>query len=529
MKTFPALPSRSFRVINAVLASLAVAGPALAEVKTPAIFGSNMVLQRDHANPVWGWADKGEKVTVSIAGQAHKTQAGKDGAWRVTLQPLKATAKPLTLTIKGKNELKYDNVLVGEVWLCSGQSNMGMNLAGADDSDLEIMSAKHPNLRIISVPQVGTQEPQKNFDGQWEGITPDNAGNFSAVGYLFGRQIHQVLDVPVGLIDNAWGGSACEAWIRRDLLEKTAVAKPYVEQWKKTEAEYDPTKAMAEYEVRMAKWKEKAKKLRAEKKGIPRPPRKPRNPLTGQHRPANLYNGVLKPIIGYGIKGAIWYQGESNSARAKAYRTVFPLMIQNWRDEWKQGDFSFYWVQLADFRAENPEPEDDSWPELREAQTLTLDKLPNTGEAVIIDVGEGRDIHPRNKQIVARRLARLALAKDYGLKIPHASPRFKSLEIQDGKAIVSFDKTSGGLYSFDANEPKGFAICGEDKKFVWAEARIKGKSQVEVWAEGVKKPIAVRYAWANNPICTLYGRDGAVTLPVTPFRTDDFPMVTEGK
>ena len=507
----------------------ALASVAVGDVKTPAIFGSNMVLQRDHANPVWGWADMGEKVSVRIAGQTHDTQTDKDGNWRVTLKPLKATGKALTLAIKGKNELKYENVLVGEVWVCSGQSNMGMNVNRADDADLEMMSAKHPNLRIISVPQVGTQEPQKDFNGQWEAVTPDNAGDFSAVGYFFGRQVHQVLDIPVGLIDNAWGGSACEAWIRRDLLEKTAVAKPYVDQWKKTEAEFDPTQAMAEYEARMVKWKEKAKKLRAEKKGVPKQPRKPRNPLTGQHRPANLYNGVLKPIIGFGIKGAIWYQGESNSARAKAYRTVFPLMIQNWRDEWKQGDFSFYWVQLADFRAENPEPEDDSWPELREAQTLTLDKLPNTGEAVIIDVGEGRDIHPRNKQIVARRLARLALAKDYGLKIPHESPRFKSLEIQDGKAIVSFDKISGGLYSFDANAPKGFSICGEDKQFVWAEARIKGKSQVEVWAENVKKPIAVRYAWANNPVCTLYGRDGAVTLPVTPFRTDDFPMVTEGK
>ena len=204
-------------------------------------------------------------------------------------------------------------------------------------------------------------------------------------------------------------------------------------------------------------------------------------------------------------------------------------MIQNWRDEWQQGDFSFYWVQLADFRDETPQPQDDSWPELREAQTFTLDKLSKTGEAVIIDVGEGRDIHPRNKQIVARRLARLALAKDYGMKIPHESPRYKSLEIQDGKAIISFDKISGGLYSFDVGNPKGFAICGEDKQFVWAEARIKGKSQVEVWAESVKKPIAVRYAWANNPVCTLYGRDGAVTLPVTPFRTDDFPMVTAGK
>ena len=529
MKSFHALPSQSVRSIKVVLSALLAAVSASGEVKTPAIFGSNMVLQRDHANPVWGWADKGEKVTVSIAGQSHKAQADKDGNWRVSLKPMKATAEPLTLTIKGKNELKYENVLVGEVWVCSGQSNMGWALNNTDDSDLEVMTAKHPNLRLISVPQVGTQEPQSDFNGQWEVTTPEVAQNFSAVGYLFGRRLHQALDVPVGLIDNAWGGSACEAWIPRDLLEKTAVAKPYVEQWKKTESEYDGAKAMQEYESRMAKWKEKAKKLKAEKKGVPRAPRKPRNPLTGQHRPANLYNGVLKPIIGYGIKGAIWYQGESNSARGHAYREVFPLMIETWRRDWKQGDFSFYWVQLADFMGEDEEPKDDNWPELREAQTMTLDKLPNVGQAVIIDVGEGRDIHPRNKQVVANRLARLALAKDYGMKLQAESPRFKSMETKGHEVVITFDHVGTGLYTFDVREPAGFAICGKDKKFVWAKAKLWGKDKVVVSAEGIKEPIAVRYAWSNNPVCNLYGKAGSVTLPATPFRTDDFPMVTKGK
>ena len=254
-------------------------------------------------------------------------------------------------------------------------------------------------------------------------------------------------------------------------------------------------------------------------------PRNPRNPLTGQHRPANLYNGVLKPFIGYGIKGAIWYQGESNSGRAKAYRDVFPLMIQNWRDEWGQGDFPCYWVQLADFRDEQPEPMDDNWAELREAQTMTMDRLKNTGEAVIIDVGEGRDIHPRDKQTVAKRLARWALAKDYGVDIIHQSPRYMSMEIKGDKAVITFDLVGAGLSSFDVRDPKGFAICGQDKKFVWANARIVGKDKVEVWAEGVT-PEQVRYAWAVNPVCTLMSREG---LPATPFRTDDFKMVTEGQ
>ena len=496
-----------------------------AEVKLPSIFGHHMVLQRDHANPVWGWAALGEKITVSIAGQSHSATADKDGAWHVKLQPLKVNAKGQTLTIKGSNTIALTDVLVGEVWVCSGQSNMAMSVDRAYDSDLEILTAKYPHIRLISVPQVGTQEPQNDFKGEWAVVTPNTVGSFSAVGFFFGRTLNQTLDVPIGLIDNAWGGSSAEAWIRRDRLAKLPAAKPYMDQWKKTEVDYDHEKTIAAFNQRLEKWKAAATAARKAGKPMPRRPRNPRNQMTGQHRPGNLYNGVLKPTIGYGIRGAIWYQGESNSGRAKAYRDVFPLMIQNWRDEWGQGDFPFYWVQLADFRDEKPEPMDDNWAELREAQTMTMDRLKNTGEAVIIDIGEGRDIHPRDKQNVAKRLARWALAKDYGLKIPHQSPRFSSMEIKGNKAILTFDHVGIGLYSFDVANPKGFAVCGKDKKFVWASARIVGKNQVVVWAEGVT-PTQVRYAWAVNPVCTLMSREG---LPATPFRTDDFPMMTEGK
>jgi len=496
-----------------------------AEVKLPSIFGSHMVLQRDHANPVWGWAAGGEKVTVSIAGQSHVTTAGKDGAWRVKLQPLKVNATGQTLTIKGSNTIQFSDVLVGEVWICSGQSNMAWSVDRAYDPDLESLTAKFPNIRLISVPQVGTQEPQKDFEGEWMAATPDTVKSFSAVGYFFGRTLHQALGVPIGLIDNAWGGSAAEAWVRRDRLAKLPAAKPFMEQWEQTEATYDHDKVTTKFNAQLEKWKTAAEVARKAGKPMPRRPRNPRNPLTGQHRPGNLYNGVLKPTIGYGIRGAIWYQGESNSGRAKAYRDVFPLMIQNWRYEWGQGDFPFYWVQLADFRDEKTEPADDNWAELREAQTMTMDRLKNTGEAVIIDVGEGRDIHPRDKQTVAKRLARWALAKDYGVDIVHQSPRYRSMEIKGDKAVITFDHVGAGLYSFDVRDPKGFAVCGEDKKFVWANARIAGKNQVVVWAEGVT-PTQVRYAWAVNPVCTLMSREG---LPATPFRTDDFKMVTEGK
>ena len=302
-----------------------------------------------------------------------------------------------------------------------------------------------------------------------------------------------------------------------------------MDQWRKTEETFDFAKLQTQYEEKLKAWQEKA--VTARKAGKPAPggrPRAPRNQMTGQHRPANLYHGILNPIIGYGIKGVIWYQGESNANRAHAYREVFPLMIQSWRDAWKQGDFSFYWVQLADYQNEQDEPISENWPELREAQTLTLDTLNNVGEAVIIDVGEGRDIHPRNKQTVANRLLRNALAKDYGYDLPHQSPRYKSMEIKGNKVSITFDQVGAGLYCFDTREPVGFAICGEDQKFVWADAKLIGKDKVEVWSEQIKEPVAVRYAWMNNPVCNLFRKDGAVTLPVTPFRTDNFPMITKG-
>ena len=496
-----------------------------AEVRLPSIFGNHMVLQRDHANPVWGWAAPGEKVVVSIAGQSHTATTDKDGSWRVKLQPLKVDANGQTLSIKGSDEIALTDVLVGEVWVCSGQSNMAMSVDRAYDPDLEILTAKFPNIRLISVPQVGTQEPQNDFNGVWAAATPETVGSFSAVGFFFGRTLHQALNVPIGLIDNAWGGSAAEAWIRRDRLDKLPAAEPYMRQWKDTEVNYNHEKVLAAFNQRLEKWKAAVAVARKAGNSLPRRPRNPRNPMTGQHRPGNLYSGVLKPTIGYGICGVIWYQGENNSGRAKAYRDVFPLMIQNWRDEWGQGDFPFYWVQLADFRDEKGEPTNDNWAELREAQTMTMDRLKNTGEAVIIDIGEGRDIHPRDKQTVARRLARWALAKDYGFKIPHQSPRFKSMEIKGTKAILTFDHVGTGLYSFDVRQPKGFAVCGKGKEFVWANARISGKDKVEVWAEDVI-PTQVRYAWSANPVCTLMSREG---LPATPFRTDDFLMVTEGK
>ena len=516
--------ARLFLVSALVLVGGGSAVTALADVKLPAIFGSHMVLQQGQRVRVWGWAEPGEAVTVTIDKQSHSTQAAADGRFQVELDSL-PVGGPHTLTVKGKNSVTFDDVLVGEVWICSGQSNMQWDVSQSNDADLEIKTAKFPKIRLISVPQVGTQAPQNDFNGKWEVCSPETVGKFSAVGYFFGRQLHQTLDVPIGLIDDAWGGSACEAWIRRDTLAADQRYKPLLDMWDERERNFPQAKA--EYETKLAEWKVAAEKAKADGKQPPQPPQNPAGQMAGNHRPANIYNGVLKPTIGYGIRGAIWYQGESNAGRAYQYRDLFPLMIKSWRDEWAQGEFPFYWVQLADFLAEKPEPGDSAWAELREAQTMTMSKLPNTGEAVIIDIGEGRDIHPRNKQGVANRLARWALAKDYGVPIAHRSPQYKSMEQQGNKIVLTFDHAGGGLYSFDVHEPRGFAIAGADKKFVWAKAKLVGdsqiKTQVEVFSDAIADPAAVRYAWADNPVSNLYSKEG---LPVTPFRTDDWPGIT---
>ncbi len=484
-----------------------------ADVKVPAIFGPHMVLQRDQKDRVWGWAEPGEEVTVALEGQTKSTKAGADGSWQVVLDPMPAGG-PFTISIKGKNTITLEDVLVGEVWICSGQSNMQMSVGSSNDADLEIASAKYPRIRLISVPQVGTQEPQKDFRGQWRTCRPDTVGGFSAVGYFFGRELHQILEVPIGLINDSWGGSACEAWIRRDLLAADPKYAPLITRWEQTEKNFPTAKA---------EWDAAVKKARSEGKQPPPPWTDPKEQLRGNARPGNIYNGVLKPTIGYGIRGVIWYQGESNAGRAYQYRDLFPLMIKSWREEWGEGDFPFYWVQLADFLAEPSEPKESAWAELREAQTMTMSRLPNTGQAVIIDLGEGKDIHPKNKQGVAARLARWALARTYGKALACQSPTYKAMEKSGNKIILEFEYAGGGLRPFDVAEPRGFAIAGSDRKFVWAKARITPPGKIEVWSDQVSEPVAVRYAWADNPVCNVYSEVG---LPLTPFRTDDWPGVT---
>jgi sialate O-acetylesterase len=322
----------------------------------------------------------------------------------------------------------------------------------------------------------------------------------------------------VGLIDNSWGGSACEAWIERKLLSEDHRFRKMHQFWLQLEAAYDYDAKLAEYNEQLKTWK-------AGDKTTPRP-YTPENMLSSKNRPANLYNGMLCPLIGYGMRGVIWYQGETNAERAYQYRELFPLMVESWRKDWQIGDFPFYWVQLADFMEEASEPGKSNWAELREAQSLALDKLAHVGQAVTIDLGETGDIHPRNKRDVALRLARLALAQDYGIDVPHISPRYDSLTVADGKVHITFETgkhPAGKLKAYDTSELIGFTIAGEDRKFVPAAAKIIADNQVEVWSNSVPQPVAVRYAWANNPVCNLKNHAG---LPASPFRTDDWPGIT---
>lgn len=481
----------------------------MAEVRLPNVFSDHMVLQRNHENPVWGKADPGEKVTVEFAGQKKSAVANGRGDWRVLLAPLEASFEPGTMKIYSSGNLQTEigHILVGEVWMVSGQSNMAWVLHSSNHADLELASANYPNIRLFRIPMVGAAEKQFNVDAAWVPVAPDTVGGFSATAYLFGRRLYNTLQVPIGLINHSWGGSPIEAFIPRTALDEAGEYTEMLKKWDERYASYtDETlaKEIAEFEA----W---------EKAGRPAPKRwRPTDIRTGRHRPANIYNAMVHPVQGYGIKGTIWCQGESNLGNPYQYRSLFPLLINTWRELWDQGDFPFYWVQLADYSDEQLEPGKSNWAELREAQTMTL-SLPNTGEAVVIDTGEARDIHPRDKQTAANRLVRHALANDYGYKMPCKSPVFQSLDIEGNVATVTFDHVSSHLYAFDVPEVKGFALAGADGKFYWAEAKIVGKNKVEITSDNVDEPVAVRYGWANNPVVNLYDRIG---LPVTPFRTD---------
>ena len=528
------LVSRRFlAILTGVLATLA----AQAEVKLHALFSDHMVLQRDMAVPVWGWADDGEEVTVEFRGRRVSTKA-KGGTWMVKLGKQKAGG-PDELKVTGKNSITLQDVLVGEVWIASGQSNMEWPLRASFEAQADIFMAHNSNLRLFTVPKLKAGEPVKNIESAWRETSPSSASNFSAVAYYFGRKLQKDLGVPVGMIHTSWGGSPAEVWIREQVMAenpgfKRDILDAYPEEVKRVET------AIAQFEKEQAEAKSEGKPFTKRKPGL-------------GWKPSELYNGMIAPLIPYAIQGAIWYQGESNAGRAHQYRTLFPAMVSNWRKDWGQGDFTFLQVQLAPFMAIKEEPGDSTWAELREAQVHATKVLPKMGIAVITDYGDPKDIHPVWKRPVGERLEAAALGITYGRKLTYSGPQYRSMKVKGDKIVLSFDSVGEGLsgvalpgkppggvqqgsmtYSLKNNWLSsalvGFTIAGEDRKFVWAKAEIEG-DKVVVSSSQVTKPVAVRYGWADCPVVNLYCSPGFQKhlLPASPFRTDDWPMITAPK
>lgn len=467
-----------------------------AEVKPNHLFGDGMVLQQGVEVPVWGTAKDGEKVTVKFQGQT-RTATAKNGRWMLRLKPLK-TGGPFTMNIDGENSITFTNVLVGEVWLASGQSNMAFVLARASNAQEAAANAADSQLRFFEVPRDSSDEPRTDITGSWKESTPDTATNFSAVAYFFGRDLRKQLNVPVGLIESDVGGTPAEAWVSRETLEKDPELKKVLERYA------DSIKAFDAKAARGASGQTNARPKNAKSSKPTKPEVDPRR---AGKRPNGLYNAMIAPLQPYAIAGVIWYQGEANSGRAAEYQTLFPALIHNWRQVWGQGDFPFLFEQIAPFRSMTPE--------IREAQLISWQKVPHTAMTVITDYGNADDIHPKDKEPVGHRLSLAARAVAYGEKIEYSGPVYKSMKVDGDKAVLSFAHVDGGLVAH-GGDLKGFQIAGADGNFVDAAAKIE-KDKVVVSSASVTKPTAVRFGWANVPDVNLFNQEG---LPATPFRTD---------
>ncbi len=462
-----------FTWFASVLALLSI-NSAQAEIKPHALFSDNAVLQQGVKVPVWGTTDKPDAVKVSFAGQ-EVTATPANNQWRVDLAPLKAGGEPQSMMIsQGDAKLEIKNILIGEVWLCGGQSNMQWAVSQSVGAQEAIAGPPNDNIRLLTVRRRGNPTPEAaaQLEQNWIACTPQSLPGFTAVGYFFGREINKTQKVPVGLISSNVGGTTAERWMSKESIE----SNPDLKEMSKPQGASD------------------------------------------------LHNAMIAPLAPFAIRGAIWYQGESNADRAYQYRKLLPAMIKNWRDTFGQGEFPFLIVQLAPFMDITPEPTDSAWAELRDAQLYTAKTVPIAAQAVITDVGEEKDIHPPKKEPVGVRLALAARALSYGEKIEYSGPVFDKLIVSGDKAIVQFQHVGGGLVAKD-DDLKGFTIAGEDRKFYNANAKIEA-GVVVVSSDKVPKPIAVRYGWANYPVVNLWNKDG---LPATPFRTDDFPVTTQEK
>ena len=473
------------RFILFVLLALMFVTTVSAKVVLSPLFSNNMVLQQKDKVAIWGKSTANKSVIITTSWNRKKYNVVTDatGSFNVKVTTPKAGG-PYNITFSDGDITTLSDILIGEVWICSGQSNMEMGLEGfgkVKNYKEEVAAANYPNIRLLKVEKATSTQPltDAKFNEGWQVCSPETVRQFSAVAYFFARNFLQHHNVPIGLIQSAYSGTPAQSWVSGRAL-----------------------KAIPSYDTVV--------KVISRQAGSPK----------DSHIPSVLFNAMINPLIPYGIRGVIWYQGESNDKKAQQYKTLFPLLINDWRSRWKK-QFPFYYVQLANFTEVLDKPAESTWAELREAQFQTL-QVPKTGMAVAIDIGEAKDIHPKNKQDVGMRLALIARSKVYRENIAYYGPMYNGYKIQGDKIQVSFKHIERGLKA-KSDTLKGFAIAGDDKEFYWAHAKIEG-DKVLVWSDAVKMPVAVRYGWANNPVCNLYNKAG---LPASPFRTDTWKGITE--
>ncbi len=511
------------RQIFIIAAIIFAALTADAEVRLPDVLGDSMVLQQKRRIPIWGTADAGEAVTVAFGKQKKTAAADANGKWRVDLNPMNADFTPQILTIEGANKIELKNILVGEVWLVSGQSNMQWTLLQSNDGERETAAANHPNIRLFNASREVAFKKKQGKLGEWKICNPESVRDFSGAGYYFAVDLQKKLNVPIGIINSSYGGSQAEAWTPVEYLSANPDLKATVERMKIWEA--GRPKVKIEYDAAIVKWREDSEKQKASG-AKPSPSPGVPDALRDYRVASSIYDGMIAPLMPFAIRGAVWYQGESNEARAEQYNILLPVMIKAWRERWSAGDFPFGIIQLPNYRQIKLEPEDAPWSFIREAQRRTALNIINTGLIVTIDIGEAGDIHPKNKLDVGRRMAIWALKDVYGEKITDA-PKLKKAEIKAGKIILTFENVGTGLKIKDGEKLDEFAIAGADKKFVWATAKIVGKNQIEVFSPDVSKPLAARYAFNSNPTNPNLTNESG--LPAAPFRTDNWTDPTAGK
>lgn len=513
METIPLSTLAKLLSLASLLTALAL--PAAAQVVPSPLFTDHAVLQSGMSVPVWGTAAPGEKVTVTLLQQHCTATATPDGRWLCRLPKL-TPGGPYDMTIAASNTVQVHDILVGEVWVGSGQSNMvftvskkAASFAGMLDEDKVIAAANYPRIRMFTVKDAKSATPLATMSGEWLVASPETVGRFSAVGYLFARDLQAELKLPVGIVTVAYGASTAEAWLPRPAAEADPLLKPALDRFDTLHTFYSTHPGATTDQAPQGPQTLNAR---------PSKPGPLRDPVQDQHQPTVLFNAMLNPTLPYAMRGVLWYQGESivgGRAGVELYPHTMDTLIRQWRTLWGQGDFPFFAVQLAALgNASNN-------PSVREAQTKIL-SLPNTGLAITIDIGDPTNVHPKNKEPLGDRLARLALAKTYGRKIEYSGPQYESFKVEDNAIRLTFSHLSGGLTAHDA-PLKQFEIAGEDRTFVPAEATIEGPTVI-VHNPQVPKPIAVRYAWSNYPEgCNLYNTAG---LPAAPFRTDTWDALT---